>query len=179
MSDQQDFEVGDYVRHARFGVGKVIDREDVADRVKWVIDFGGSGRQTFASGYEGIVPLSQEEIHKEELKQIVKEAIAEELAVEEVPLGDRWTGGQLVLKPASDTLQERAIPISTLFHKIVMLRERLRVLEQKINAHPKLSDEDKIDLQQYITRIYGTLTTFNLLFKNRADHFVGEGGRGN
>jgi hypothetical protein len=90
-----------------------------------------------------------------------------------VPLGDKWLGGTMVLKPGSDNLKAKEIPIETFFHKIVMLRDRLRVLEQNINSHAKLSDEEKINMQQYITRVYGSLTTFNVLFKDSEDHFVG------
>lgn len=95
---------------------------------------------------------------------------------EVVPLGDRWTGGTLLLQPKDKTLKPKEIPIEIFFHKIVMLRDRIRVLEQQINSHKQLSDEDKANLQQYITRIYGSLTTFNVLFKNKEQWFVGEKG---
>ncbi|MDR1681473.1 MAG: hypothetical protein LBS12_06810 [Prevotellaceae bacterium] len=90
----------------------------------------------------------------------------------DVELGDRWQGGIMILKPANDSLPKE-IPIEIFFHKIVMLRDRLRVLEQNINSHKRLSDEDKVGLQQYISRIYGSLTTFNVLFKDKRDYFVG------
>jgi hypothetical protein len=93
-----------------------------------------------------------------------------------VPLGDRWQGGTLLLQPKDTSLKPKEIPVEAFFHKIVMLRDRLRVLEQQINAHKILSDEDKVSLQQYITRIYGSLTTFNVLFKNKEQWFVGEKG---
>ncbi len=93
-----------------------------------------------------------------------------------VPLGDRWKGGTMMLQPADKTQKPKEIPVDVFFHKIVMLRDRLRVMEQQINAHKLLSDEDKVNLQQYITRIYGTLTTFNVLFKNKENWFVGEKG---
>ena len=93
---------------------------------------------------------------------------------EHVPLGDRWKGGMMLHQPADKTQKPKEVPVDIFFHKIVMLRDRLRVMEQQINAHKVLSEEDKINLQQYITRIYGTLTTFNVLFKNKEQWFVGE-----
>ena len=90
-----------------------------------------------------------------------------------VDLGDKWVDGFIVLKPGDDDTKEKEIPIDTFFHKIVMVRDRLRVMEQRINSS-KLSDEEKVNLQQYITRIYGSLTTFNVLFKYKEDHFVGD-----
>jgi DUF438 domain-containing protein len=96
---------------------------------------------------------------------------------EVVPLGERWAGGKMILQPPDSKLQSKEIPIEVFFHKIVMLRDRLRVLEQNINSNTKLSDEDKVNLQQYVTRIYGTLTTFNVLFKNKEHQFIGEKGK--
>jgi DUF438 domain-containing protein len=95
---------------------------------------------------------------------------------ENVPLGDKWKGGMMLLQPADKTQKPKEIPIDVFFHKIVMLRDRLRVLEQHINANKQMSDEDKVNLQQYITRIYGSLTTFNVLFKNKEQWFIGEKG---
>lgn len=90
------------------------------------------------------------------------------------PIADKWKGGNLVLKPGDTNLSEKEIPMDTFFHKIVMVRDRIRVMEQKINSSNNLDDQEKVDLQQYITRIYGSLTTFNVLFKNQSDNFVGE-----
>jgi hypothetical protein len=95
---------------------------------------------------------------------------------ENVPLGDKWSGGVLLIQPADKSLKPKEIPIADFFHKVVMLRDRLRVLEQNINSNKKLSDEDKVGMQQYITRCYGSLTTFNVLFKNKEHWFVGEKG---
>ena len=95
-----------------------------------------------------------------------------------VPIGDKWIGGSMLLQTADKTLKPKEVPIDIFFHKIVMLRDRLRVMEQNINSHKKLTDEDKVNLQQYITRIYGSLTTFNVLFKNKEHWFVGEKGSG-
>jgi hypothetical protein len=91
-----------------------------------------------------------------------------------VPLGDKWIGGTMLLQTADKSLKPKEIPIDDFFHKIVMLRDRLRVLEQNINSNKKLSDEEKVNIQQYITRCYGSLTTFNVLFKNKEHWFVGE-----
>lgn len=99
-------------------------------------------------------------------------------ASEIVPLGERWLGGTMILQPSDKSQKTKEIPIDIFFHKIVMLRDRLRVMEQQINAHKILSDEEKVNLQQYITRIYGTLTTFNVLFKNKEHWFVGDKGSG-
>jgi hypothetical protein len=91
-----------------------------------------------------------------------------------VPLGDKWKGGTMLLQPYDKTMKPKEIPVEDFFHKVVMLRDRLRVLEQNINSNKKLSDEDKVNMQQYITRCYGSLTTFNVLFKNKEQWFVGE-----
>jgi len=95
---------------------------------------------------------------------------------EVVPLGDKWRGGMMVLQPGDKNVKPKEVPIDAFFHKIVMARDRLRVLEQQINGHKGLSDEDKVNLQQYITRIYGSFTTFNVLFKNKEQWFVGDKG---
>jgi hypothetical protein len=109
---------------------------------------------------------------REEFTQAVREALRDELPA--VPLAPKWEGGSMVLKPRDPSLQAKEIPLEQLFHKIVMVRDRLRVLEQKINAHEKLSDVEKVEMQQYVTRCYGTLTTFNVLFREERDKFVGE-----
>ena len=93
---------------------------------------------------------------------------------EVVKLGEKWTDGMLLLQPKDTSLKPKEIPIDVFFHKIVMARDRLRVLEQNINSNKNLSDEEKINLQQYITRIYGSFTTFNVLFKNKEHWFIGE-----
>jgi hypothetical protein len=93
---------------------------------------------------------------------------------EPVALGERWQGGTMLLQPQDKTLKPKEIPIEDFFHKVVMLRDRLRVLEQNINSSKNLSDEEKVNMQQYITRCYGSLTTFNVLFKNKEQWFVGE-----
>ncbi len=108
--------------------------------------------------------------------QAVKAVLhAEESVTGEI--AERWSGGQLVLRPGKAGTLEKVVPIESFFRKIIAVREKLRVLEQRINGHPKLTDEDRLQLQEYITRIYGSLTTFNVLFADPADRFVGTGSR--
>lgn len=111
----------------------------------------------------------------DELKRVLRQVLAEELGVGEVALGKKWQGGSLVLKPGNET-QEKQVPIEVFFNKIVMIRDKLRVLEQKVNASEKLDATDKVQLQQYITGCYGSLTSFNVLFAERDDGFVGQKG---
>ena len=117
--------------------------------------------------------LADEDIRK--IVQAVRAVLNAEQSVSGV-IADRWAGGQLVMKPGKAGIQEKVVPIEGFFRKIVAVRERLRVLEQRINTHPKLSDEDRLQLQDYITRAYGSLTTFNVLFGEPEDRFVGTKG---
>jgi hypothetical protein len=112
----------------------------------------------------------------EELLDMDADEFRDELGVTEVALGGRWEGGEVVLKPGKEGTQEKRIPIESLFSKVVMIRDKLRVLEQKINAHGKLTPEEKVQMQQYITGCYGSLTTFNVLFADKRDQFVGQRG---
>ena len=116
-------------------------------------------------------------MNADEFRAVLREVIRDELGVAEVDLGGRWSGGEVVLKPGKEGTQEKRIPIESLFHKVVMIRDKLRVLEQKINASSKLTDAEKVDLQAYITGCYGSLTTFNVLFRDREDGFAGSGGK--
>jgi hypothetical protein len=111
---------------------------------------------------------------RDEFAQAIRQALREESEV--VPLAPKWEGGTVLLKPGDSQAQAKEIPLDSLFHKVVMIRDRLRVLEQRLNVHPKLSDAEKVELQQYVTRCYGSLTTFNLLFREEKDRFVGEKG---
>jgi hypothetical protein len=112
----------------------------------------------------------------EEFRAVLREVIRDELGAGEVELGARWVGGEVRLIPGKEGTQEKSVPIDAFFHKIVMIRDKLRVLEQRINAHAKLSDEEKIQMQQYVTGCYGTLTTFNVLFADRDAGFTGQKG---
>jgi hypothetical protein len=119
------------------------------------------------------IDLGDLNMTRDELMQVIDDA----MALSDTSLAPKWEGGSVVLKPGSNDLKPKEIPLDALFHKIVMVRDRLRVLEQKINAHSKLSDAEKVDMQQYITRCYGSLTTFNVLFRDKSDQFAGEKGK--
>jgi hypothetical protein len=112
---------------------------------------------------------------KDEFREILRHVIREELGTRPVELGGRWQGGEVVLIPGKEGTAEKRVPIETFFHKIVMIRDKLRVLEQKVNAS-KLPDEDKVQMQQYVTACYGSLTTFNVLFASPNDGFSGQKG---
>jgi hypothetical protein len=112
-------------------------------------------------------------LDKRAVKWALKEALDEILGLGETRLAGRFEGGTLVLKPGKPGTQEKTIPIEVFFHKITMVRDRLRVLEQRINGHPKLGEADKVEMQQYVTRASGSLTSFNVLFKDKDDWFIG------
>ena len=108
-------------------------------------------------------------------RTVLREILRDELALSDAAIAERFRGGEMILKPGREGTQEKRVPIEAFFHKVVMLRDKLRVLEQKINANPKLADDEKVSLQQYVTGCYGTLTTFNVLFRDDDDRFRGQG----
>jgi hypothetical protein len=169
--------VGQKVRHPQYGEGTVKTiSEQTAD-----ILFN-EGRRTVAPEASDLQPAEPQaaitalDIPLTQLiDQTVSTAISK-LGLEKPDtvvnqLGARWHNGKIVMHPADPTLQTKEVPLEVFFHKIVGIRNQLRVLEQKINAHEKLSDAEKIEMQQYITRSYGSLTTFNILFKEKEDQF--------
>lgn len=126
--------------------------------------------------FEFRLPEELLDMNADEFRNVLREVLRDELGVADVALGGRWEGGEVILKPGKEGTAEKRIPIDALFNKIVMIRDKLRVLEQKINANAKLTAEEKVTMQQYVTGCYGSLTTFNVLFADKADQFVGQKG---
>jgi hypothetical protein len=168
--------IGSRVKHPAFGDGVVIGAEVVAYKVCF-ITYGIKSVGKEYSSWEIIdrVEADDSVSFSEAEKSLIKILKTWSDITEIVPLGDKWQKGLMILKPEDTSLKPKEIPIETFFHKIVMLRDRLRVMEQRINASA-LTDEEKVNLQQYITRIYGSLTTFNVLFRQKEHQFVGDKG---
>ena len=167
------------VRHPQHGTG--IVKSIAESTAEIVFDDGTRTVAPEASDLqaaEARAAISGLEMPLAEFIEKTAHVVLSELGVEKPgdvvqQLAGRWQGGRMLLHPADATLQAKEVPLDVFFHKIVMVRNNLRVLEQKINAHDKLSDADKVEFQQYITRSYGSLTTFNVLFKNKQDQFKG------
>lgn len=178
--DQLTLGPGTRLQHTKLGSGVIIAVKYATYLVSF-IDHGTKEIDKNDPELDEIIPenrTAEIETVSEVEKSLLKILRLWGGVTENVPLGDKWIGGTMILQTADKSLKPKEIPIDDFFHKIVMLRDRLRVLEQNINSHKKLSDEDKVNMQQYITRCYGSLTTFNVLFKNKEDYFVGEkGGR--
>lgn len=167
--------IGSRVKHPAYGDGVVIRLHKAAYELCFMLyGIKQVGREYDKWQVVEAIPAEEGVTFNEAEKSLMKILRHFSDITEEVPLGERWTGGNLILRPSDDSLKEKVLPIETFFHKIVMIRDRLRVMEQRVNASKKLSDEEKVDLQQYITRIYGSLTTFNMLFKYKEHYFVGD-----
>jgi len=169
--------VGMKVKHPQYGVGAVKTISEHTAEIRF-----DDGQRTISPETSGLQPAEPqaavtglEKPLSVFVQEIVGAAISElglekpESMVEE--LGVRWHKGRLVMHPADPSLQAKEVPLEAFFHKIVMMRNNLRVLEQKINAHSQLSDAEKVEMQQYISRCYGSMTTFNVLFRNKEDQF--------
>jgi DUF438 domain-containing protein len=167
--------VGSRVKHPAFGEGVIIRLHAIAYEVCFM-HYGVRpvGKEYTAWEIIDKIPAEESITFNEAEKSLIRILKQWSDISSVTELADKWDKGMLILQPTDSGLKSKEIPIETFFHKIVMLRDRLRVLEQKINAHTKLTDADKIEMQQYITRIYGSLTTFNILFKNKEDNFIGE-----
>ena len=165
--------IGSRINHSEFGLGVVTN---VSNKHYWVT-FIENGLETIDldSAFEVIESVENEvdTVSFYDVESTLKKMLQKWSDITEiVPIADKWKGGNLILEPNDTNLQSKEIPIDTFFHKIVMVRDKIRVMEQKINSS-NLDDQDKVDLQQYITRIYGSLTTFNVLFKIKEQQFTG------
>lgn len=173
---------GSRVKHPAYGEG-IVSKVNLTS---YDIFFETKGKVQISKSNNDIDIIKAEEAVENSGSSSIDIAALEEMLIHvldkyqaiqpDVPLGGKWYGGTLLLQPHDKSLKPKEIPIETFFHKIVMLRDRLRVLEQNINSNTKLDDEDKVNLQQYITRIYGSLTTFNVLFDDKEYYFKGQGG---
>lgn len=168
--------IGSRINHPQYGKGVVTN---VTAKMYWVT-FIEDGLETIPVDEDfDIIEAAEDEVDSVSFSEVEK-SLRDILKkwngfAEIVPIADKLKGGSLILQPADTSLSSKEIPIDTFFHKIVMLRDRIRVMEQKINSNKTLEENEKIDLQQYITRCYGSLTTFNVLFKSKSQHFKGEG----
>ena len=176
--DQLTLGIGTRLQHTQYGPGVIVGVKYAVYLISFI--------------HHGLKEINKEDPHLDEIipenatSEIETQSDAERSLLgilrlwgglsEVVPLGDKWKGGTMILQPGDKSVKSKEVPIDVFFHKIVMARDRLRVLEQQINGHKGLSDEEKVNLQQYITRIYGSFTTFNVLFRNKEQWFIGEKG---
>lgn len=173
-----ELSIGTRVEHPRYGEG-IISKDKITT---YEIFFERGGKIEMTKSNPDLEVLEEaantapkNSLTLKEIEKVMEYVLDKHAMLQEViPLGEKWNGGTMLLQPANASLQPKEIPIETFFHKIVMVRDRMRVLEQNINSHDKLSDEEKVDLQQYITRAYGSLTTFNILFSEKEHYFVGQ-----
>ncbi len=176
--EQTTLGIGTRLQHTQHGPGVIVGIRYAT----YLISFINTGIKEIDKTDDKLDDIIPENISTEvETTSEVEKSLLKILKMwggitENVPLGDKWIKGMMLLQPADKSLKPKEIPIDDFFHKIVMLRDRLRVLEQNINSNKTLSDEEKVNIQQYITRCYGSLTTFNVLFKNKEQHFVGDKG---
>lgn len=173
--------IGSRVEHLHFGKGVIVD----AGTDFYIIWFKSqNGTKSIGKDYELKIVEKTETASESSsisladiefaLSNILEQRLHE---FQLVPMANKWNDGIMLLQPKDASMQAKEIPIETFFHKIVMVRDRLRLIEQKINAHKVLTDEDKVDMQQYITAVYGSLTSFNILFKDTIHQFKGVGGK--
>ena len=177
-TEQLNLGIGTRLQHTQYGPGVIVG----VRYATYLISFINHGIKEIDKTDKNLDEIIPENVTAEvetvsEVERSLLKILRQWGGIQEiVPLGDRWIGGTMLLQAADKALKPKEIPIDDFFHKIVMLRDRLRVLEQNINSNKNLSDEDKVNIQQYITRCYGSLTTFNVLFKNKEQWFIGEKG---
>ena len=178
----QQLGIGSRVDHLHFGKGVIVDTASDF----YVIWFKSQqGTKSISKDFAELKTIEEVEATAEaggitiaDIEQALNNILDQRLHdTQMVPIAPKWKRGNMILKPGDATQQSKEVPIETFFHKIVMVRDRLRVMEQKINANKIMTDDEKVDLQQYITAIYGSLTTFNVLFKETLHQFKGAGGK--
>ena len=168
--------IGSRVEHPEFGKGVVVQ----VYNDMYEITFIDYGTKSIARNFEKlkVLDFSSSDVDLISFDKVEKVFRKMLLSISDIQhpahLGDKWRGGKLILEPGRKDLQSKELPIDTFFHKIVMVRDRVRVMEQRINSSTNLDDQEKVELQQYITRIYGSLTSFNVLFADKDDYFIGE-----
>ena len=167
--------IGSRVKHPAYGDGVIIGLEPKVYRVC----FTKYGIKPLGKEYKSWEIIEEIESEKaltyDRLEKSLINILRDWGGVGELAeIGEKWKGGKFILQPHDDNLKSKEIQIEAFFHKIVMVRDRLRVMEQRINSSKGLSEEDKVNLQQYLTRIYGSLTSFNVLFEHKEDYFVGD-----
>lgn len=173
----EELSIGTRVDHPRYGEG-IVSRNNLT---AYEIFFERGGKIEISKRNEDLSVIEINEDAKakngiglNEIEEVMTYILDKYNGLSEViEIGDKWEGGTMELKPGNPSLKPKEIPIDAFFHKIVMVRDRLRVLEQNINSSKSLTDEEKVHIQQYITRAYGSLTTFNVLFDNKEDYFIG------
>jgi hypothetical protein len=177
-NEQLQLGIGTRLQHTQLGPGVIVGVKYAA----YIISFIHHGVKEIDKTDNHLEEIIAENVTTEvetvsEVEKSLLKILRQWSDVNEiVPLNEKWLGGTMLLQPADKSLKPKEIPLQQFFHKIVMLRDRLRVLEQNINSHKLLSDEEKVNMQQYITRCYGSLTSFNVLFKNKEQWFVGDKG---
>lgn len=175
--EEQSLGIGSRVKHPEFGAGVIIQATTDAFEIVFI----EHGWRRLSRDYKNLAVIDAMEpdrdlVSFEQVEAMIVKVLKRYTDLQEViEMGEKWTGGKMILQPGREGLSSKELPIDTFFHKIVMVRDRLRVMEQRINSS-QLADEEKVNLQQYITRIYGSLTTFNVLFKYKTDYFAGERG---
>lgn len=175
--DKQNLPVGTRVSHEKYGEGIISENNTLTYKIIFVrggeIEFS-----KMSVALEVVTSVDAEDdqpkLNIRDFEKMLTHILNKYNGIEhKAALGKKWQGGTMVLQPANTELKPKEMPIETFFHKIVMMRDRLRVLEQNINSSDSLTDEEKVNLQQYISRIYGSMTSFNILFEDKEDYFVG------
>jgi len=158
--------IGSWVEHPQLGVGRIANHNGT----KYIVSFPGVGLREIESHEAGLRQVDTPP-QEDPIKRAVREVLDEYGFGGASVLAPRWEGGEIVVRSATGDVKEHRLAVDALFHKVVMIRDRLRVLEAKINGNKALSDVAKVELQQYVTRCYGSLTSLNFLFKDDEDKF--------